>query len=374
MATSEKKSKLDQIEEILEQAESIHQEATNVLRGNGISGVRAFLNSKERLEIKRLKIFLKQMDEENRALRDKVEALESIKAMADPKPKKLKKRKTKDRKSAVLALSDIHLTELVDPSSNSYGNEHNEEIGRERVRFVIDQAVNHLKAEASKSDLSHLQVALLGDFMVNADLHYKMERSTPYEPLVEMEVVYAMLDEEIGRLLNEQPCDSVVITGDVSNHDRDTDQMQMGMSVDRSYDVAMYHRLAAKYNSASWHIARTYYTTTKVGDFCTTTHHGHARGASMKENAVGVMIPRWTWLNQQHKIYNFNLWVQGHHHSSNVISSPFFTHVSNGSTVGHNGYANDSGFRPEPPSQQLVFINHETSTVDHVQTINAEAK
>jgi len=368
---SKKKSDIDQVEEILEKAESLHQEATDVLSGNGIGGVRAFLNAKERLEIRKLKAYLKQMDEENHHLRGRVEALENLKALADPKKKRIPKQKGRKRKSALLALSDIHLTEVVARDTTSNGNEHNEEIGRERVRSILDQALFLLKAESRGSDLFHLQIALLGDFMVNADLHYKMERSTPYEPLVEMEVVYSMLHEELGRLLKQQPCDSVSITGDVSNHDRDTEQMQMGMSADRSYDTAMYQRLSEVYSEPDWHIARTYYTTSTVGDFVTTTHHGHARGASMKENSSGVMIPRWTWLNQQQKIYGFNLWVQGHHHSSNVISSPFFTHVSNGCTVGHNGYANDSGFRPEPPSQQLVFINHETSTVEKVHTINA---
>ena len=368
---STKKTKADQVEEILEEAQRAKQEADDVLAGNGISGVRAYLNSKERLEIKKLKAYLKQADSENQILRDRVEALENLKAISDPKRKKIPRRKGKKRTSALLALSDIHLTEVVPKETTSNGNEHNEEIGRERVRSILDQALFLLKAESKRSDLFHLHIALLGDFMVNADLHYKMERSTPYEPLVEMEVVYSMLHEEIGRLLKDQPCDSVSITGDVSNHDRDTEQMQMGMSADRSYDTAMYHRLSEIYTEPDWHIAKTYYTTLTVGDFVTTTHHGHARGASMKENSPGVMIPRWTWLNQQQKIYGFNLWVQGHHHSSNVISSPFFTHVSNGCTVGHNGYANDSGFRPEPPSQQLVFINHETSTVDRVHTINA---
>jgi len=368
---SKKKSELDQVEEILEQAESLQQEASDVLSGNGVSGLRAFFNSKERLEIRRMKTYLKQIDEENEFLRDRVNALENLKSLADPKKKKVPRRRGKVRKSAIIALSDIHLTELVNPKTTCNLNEHNEEIGRERVRSVLDQALSSLKAEAKQSDLFHLHIALLGDFMVNADLHYKMERSTPHEPLVEMEIVYSMLHEELGRLLPKQPCDSVTITGDVSNHDRDTDQMQMGMSSDRSYDTAIYHRLSQVYPEPDWHIARTYYTPVRVGDFVTLTHHGHARGAAMKENAAGAMVPRWAWLVQQQKIYDFNLWIQGHYHSSNVISSPFFSHVSNGSTVGHNGYANDSGFRPEPPSQQLIFVNHETSTVDKVQTINA---
>ena len=368
---SKKKIQIDQVEEILEQAESLQQEANDVLSGNGIGGVRSFLNTKERLEIRRLKAYLKQMDEENHYLREKVEALENLKSLADPKKTKIPRAKGKIRKSAVLALSDIHLTELVDPSVTCNGNEHNEDIGRQRVRSIMDQALFSLKAQSKSSDLFHFHIALLGDFMVNADLHYKMERSTPYEPLVEMEVVYSMLHEELGRLLSKQPCDSVSITGDVSNHDRDTDQMQLGMSADRSYDTAIYHRLSQIYTEPNWHIARTYYTSSTVGDFITTTHHGHARGASMKENNSGVMIPRWAWLSRQQKVYDFDLWVQGHHHSSNVISSEFFSHVSNGCTVGHNGYANDSGFRPEAPSQQLIFINHEICTLDHVQTLYA---
>ena len=119
---SKKKSEIDQVEEILEQAESLQQEANDVLSGNGIGGVRSFLNTKERLEIRRLKAYLKQMDEENHYLREKVEALENLKSLADPKKTKIPRAKGKIRKSAVLALSDIHLTELVDPSITCNGN------------------------------------------------------------------------------------------------------------------------------------------------------------------------------------------------------------------------------------------------------------
>jgi hypothetical protein len=43
----------------------------------------------------------------------------------------------------------------------------------------------------------------------------------------------------------------------------------------------------------------------------------------------------------------------------------------NGCTCGPNGYAYDSGFAPEPPSQSLIYIDHETNTVESRETLFA---
>jgi hypothetical protein len=75
-------------------------------------------------------------------------------------------------------------------------------------------------------------------------------------------------------------------------------------------------------------------------------------------------------MNRQ-KVEPFHACVQGHYHSAGALLSRHYAHIANGSTVAENGYSTDSGFPPEPPSQQLAFVNHDHNQMDRVATIYA---
>ncbi len=351
-------------------AKEILADAETVLAGNGIAGVRSFLNTRERAENRRLKLFLRDQDEELGILRERVEALECLSKLKPPKPKRIKAGKGgKPRKSAVLCLSDTHTTEIVTLAQTNQRNEHSPEIGLERIRSVVLQAIDEMKVEARRSDLQHLTVWLGGDFVVNSDLHYKFERSTLYEPLPEMEFCYAMLHDELAILAAKAPVDSISVVGSVSNHGRDTERMQLGLAADRSYDTTIYYRLAKDFPELDWDIARTYWTISTVGDYVMMFHHGHALG--FKRNNSGAVIPQWAKLATLQKVEPFHAFFHGHYHSAGSLISAYYAHVANGSLVGENGFATDSGFPPEPPAQQLSFINHEHNQMDRVVTIYA---
>ena len=110
-----------------------------------------------------------------------------------PKPIRIKYPKSKRPKAFQLHLSDTHSREIVSLSQTDGRNEHNAEIGRERLRSVILKALEEIKKESTGSTPVHLTVWGGGDYMVNADLHYKMERCVDEEPLIEMEYIYEML-------------------------------------------------------------------------------------------------------------------------------------------------------------------------------------
>ena len=98
-------------------------------------------------------------------------------------------------------------------------------------------------------------------------------------------------------------------------------------------------------------------------------HHGHALG--FKRNNSGAVIPQWAKLATLQKIEPFHAFFHGHYHSAGSLISAYYAHVANGSLVGENGFATDSGFPPEPAAQQLAFINHEQNQMDRIITIYA---
>ena len=207
--------------------------------------------------------------------------------------------------------------------------------------------------------------------MVNADLHYKMERCVDAEPLVEMEHVYEMLHEELGILWAQTPTDSNSFIGSFSNHGRDSEKMVLGFEASRSYDSAIYKRLVRDYPSVNFTIAQTNWTVEQIGEFRTLFTHGHAQGAHVKRNSDGIMVPKWTFIKQLREDYHFDAWVQGHYHTKCVLWSERFCHMQNGCLVGQNSYATSFGFPAEKPGQNLVMIDMETNTVEKVITLYA---
>ena len=176
----------DDVEAILDEAEA-------VLAGNGISGVRAHLNQRERLEIRRLRAFLKQQDEEIATLRSAVEALEIAHEAAEPKAARIPRRKGKRRLSAIFCSSDTHWRELIDLPINK----HDPTVGHERIRHCHDQMIASLKRKAKDAELVHLTYWQGGDDLVNGDMHDGLLSAFVEEtPLEEMELTYKMRHQE----------------------------------------------------------------------------------------------------------------------------------------------------------------------------------
>jgi len=350
----------DDVDAILDEAEA-------VLAGNGISGIRSHLNQRERLEIRRLRVFLKQQDEELATLRSAVEALEIAQEAAEPKAARIPKRKGKRRLSAIFCSSDTHWRELIDLPIN----QHNPTIGHERIRACHDQMIASLKRKSKDAELVHLTYWQGGDDLVNGDMHDGLLSAFVDEtPLEEMELTYNMRHQE-HRHLQAKLDVPVRVVVSVSNHDRDTPQMQAGLAARRSYDIAISHRLARDYAEWDWHIEPSYYAVSQVGEFRTAFHHGHAKKANVKTTACGLRTPPWRWLSEMQQHHYFKLWVQGHRHTDSFMRTSSMAFSENGCTCGPNGYAYDSGFAPEPPSQSLIYIDHETNTVESRETLFA---
>lgn len=245
-------------------------------------------------------------------------------------------------------------------------NEHNPEIGRNRLAQVMALAEKEIKQDARKCDAVHTTVWGGGDWMVNADLHYKMERCVDSEPLIEMEQTYAMLREELGRFYSNIPTNSASFVGSFSNHGRDSEKMLPGIEANRSYDTAIYRRLKTDMPAVDFQIAETNWSVEDIAGFRMMYTHGHVKKANVGRSAVGIMIPNWRFISDMKLDHRLNGWAQGHHHTHSVLWANRFCHIQNGSLVGENPYSHSEGYPGEPPSQNLVIVDLDLGVVERV--------
>lgn len=332
-----------------------------------LTGLRTHFSSLERSQIAGLKEIIRAQEEELSALRQALESAHLLEATDQSTVRPAASSPPgKKRRAFQLHLSDTHSREIVSLASTSGRNEHNAEIGRARLASVVRQAIEEMKKESRGANPVHFTVWGGGDWMVNADLHYKMERCVDDEPLVEMEHVYVMLKEELARLRDASVCDSVSFVGSFSNHGRDTEKMAPGIEANRSYDTAIYRRLRHDFPEIGFQVAETNWSVEDVCGFRMLYTHGHAKKCSVGKSSVGIMVPNWRFLSEMRLDHRLNGWAQGHTHTQSVLWGNRFCHIQNGCLVGENGYSNSEGYSPEGPSQNLVVVDLDNQVVEKV--------
>jgi len=336
-----------------------------------IKGMRTLFSSREREDIKRYRKIVKLQEEEIQILHDRLGMAEAFEGPVENTKIRVAYKRKKSPRAYQLHLSDTHSREIVTKAETGGRNEHNPDIGRERLRSVINQAIETIKHDARKNTPVHLTVWGGGDWMVNADLHYKMERCVDVEPLVEMRLTYEMLKEDLGILWDNVPVESLSFVGSFSNHGRDSKEMIPGLEAARSYDTEIYRRLETDFPKVKFHIAETNWAVEQIGEFRTLYTHGHAAKCKVARNLMGIMVPNWPFLKEMQGTYEMDAWVQGHFHTSSVLKGAHFTHMQNGSLVGENGYSNTGAFPGEAPSQNLAIVDLANHRVDEVITLNA---
>ncbi len=339
--------------------------------GNPVAGLRSLFNPGERASNRQLRRITKLQEEEIEILHRAAGMKAILDDVQTPKPIRVAYKKKKNPKAFQLHLSDTHSREIVTLKQTCGRNRHNVEIGRERLRSVILQAIDVMKEESRTCEPVHLTVWGGGDYMVNADLHYKMERCVDSEPLVEMEFVYEMLHEELELLWRNSPTDSNSFIGSFSNHGRDSERMIPGLEAARSFDTAIYRRLVKDFTDVRFEIAETNWTVEDVCGFKTMYTHGHAKKARIRKTPLGIMLPNWAFIYEKVVDHGISAWVQGHLHTECILRSNRFCHMQNGSLVGENPFSHSEGYPGEPPSQNLAVVDLKSGTVEKVITLRA---
>jgi hypothetical protein len=255
-----------------------------------------------------------------------------------------------------LFCSDLHWGEVVDPKQVGGVNRYNVSIANERMRTMVEVAMDLLFNHINMPEYPGIVFALGGD-MVTGDIHEELSATN------EMEIMPVVLDlwgalawaiqtlaDKFGRVFI--PC----VTG---NHGRNTHKIRAKGRNFTSFDWLVYQFLAKRFESderVTFLIpdgSDAYYSV--MGHRYLLTHGDQFRGGDGMIGALGPIIrgdhkkrSRNAQIDQE-----YDTMLLGHWHQLIQLQRL----IVNGSLKGYDEYAYANNFGYEPPRQAL-WITH----------------
>ena len=327
----------------------------------GLSGLREI--AKRDAKIRELRKLLKESEKHVVGLQAQVDVRESLRE-SDTRPIVIPKRKAKGKRDPhtfVALASDWHSAELVNPAEIGGLNRHDPDVGEERAYKYARDVAKMCRSFQDKFTIDDVVLCLMGDFMVNDDLHDESPRCTDLSPLNELRFVKRLLIGTIDHLLSELDVKKIRIPCVPGNHGRSTKKTVHRRQEDYSYEHHIYGDLAehyAKEPRLDFDISPMPHKTFQAGPVELGIAHGD-RGMTYGGGISGLAIPFAKAVNVWHRRTGCKLWSIGHYHQRGAYPIGF----TNGSLVGPNAYARDHQFDLERPSQWVYLVDHERADI-----------
>jgi hypothetical protein len=297
----------------------------------------------------RYKAALTQIDAE-RARADAIAGLTGIKGKAPPARKA---RAAKGGATVIVALSDWHVEERVDPATVNGLNDYDLEVADRRIAELAERFAALLEHERQLVTVDHVVVWLGGDFL-SGHIHEDTAEMAQLAPLAATrwagERIRGFLDMVAGMARR------VTVATNSGNHGRSTPKLRVGTELDHSFEQDLYLRLSAEERQANvqWQVGTGYLNVVDLDGFKVRFHHGHA--VSYGGGVGGITIPTNKAIAAWDRIDRADLTVFGHWHQFSWLRSSRY--VSNGSLIGHSAYATRIKASYEPPCQAFVVVDH----------------
>ena len=255
-----------------------------------------------------------------------------------------------------LFCSDLHWGEVVDPKQIGGVNRYNVAIANERLRAMVEVAIDLLHNHLKLPQYPGIVFALGGD-MVTGDIHEELSATNEAEIMPVVLDLWGALVWCIGRLADKfgrvfVPC----VTG---NHGRNTHKIRAKGRVYTNFDWLLYQFLAKRFEAddrVTFLIpdgSDAYYSV--LGHRYLLTHGDQFRGGDGMIGALGPIIRgdhRKRSRNAQIDM-EYDTMLCGHWHQLIQIERL----IVNGSLKGYDEYAYSNNFPFEPPRQAL-WITH----------------
>lgn len=315
-------------------------------------------NAKLRSEICSLKSKYKTALQKIEIERDKND---SLIALADIKAKKLPHKGAKHQKhyaTAVIALSDWHVEELVRPESVNNLNNFNLEVCDKRISELSERCHIILEHERKLVNIDRIVIWLGGDFITNY-IHEDCAELAQLAPLAAKrwagERIRGFIDNMAG-IAKE-----VIIVTSSGNHGRTTAKLRIGTELDHSFEHDLYLSLASyeTNKNVNWQITPSHLSYLKLDNFNMRFLHGHS--IRYQGGVGGITIPVNKAIAAWDRINTADLTVFGHWHQWSWLRAGKF--VSNGSLIGHSAYAISIKAAYEPPCQSFILVDHDRNEV-----------
>ena len=271
----------------------------------------------------------------------------------------IKRLKTGGDAVAVLALSDWHVEERVDPAVINGINSYSPEIATKRVEEVFRRAAMLIDFSRGFSKIDTAVVWLGGD-MITGYIHDELMESNFMSPTEAILFVQELIVKGIRFLKREAKLNKIIIPTSFGNHGRTTEKRRVATSAANSHEWLMYHNLASFVKDAGfeWKVENGYFNWVRLFDkFDLRFHHGD--NIRFAGGVGGISIPVNKALAQWSKIQRADYDFFGHYHQSIDLTR----WTCNGSLIGFNAFALSIKAEPESPSQTLSIISKDRGKV-----------
>jgi hypothetical protein len=309
----------------------------------------------------RYKAALGQIDRE-RERADAIAGLAGIKAKAAT-PGRLTKN-AKGAATVIVALSDWHVEERVDPATVNGLNDYDLDVADKRIAELSERFAVLLEHQRQLVKVPRVVVWCGGDFL-SGHIHPDTAELAQLSPLAAIrwagERIRGFIDMVAGMT------DEVIVATNSGNHGRSTEKLRIGTEMDHSFEQHLYLTLAGqeKRKNVRWQVGEGYLNVVDLDGFRVRFHHGHA--VSYGGGVGGITIPTNKAIAAWDKIDRADLTVFGHWHQFSWLRAGRY--VSNGSLIGHSAYATRIKASYEPPCQAFVVVDHKRREVTDAKPI-----
>lgn len=305
--------------------------------------------------VSELQSTVSRLTEELRRAEDRCDALLSMRetpqrALRIEAPTK---RKKANRAAAVALASDWHVEERVDPKQVNGLNRYEPGIARERAARCFERTVRLTEIQRAGTEIDTLVLWLGGDLMTGY-IHEDLSESNYLSPTEAVLLVIEIIEAGIRYLLAKGDFARIVVPCSYGNHGRTTQRNRIQTAARNSYEWLAYHILAQRFRDekrVQFHISDGYHTMLDVYGVRVRFHHGD--GLRYAGGIGGLLIPLRKRIDAWNGAVEADLDCLGHWHQLQFFSDA----VVNGSLIGWNAYAHQTGCRFERPQQAFFLID-----------------
>jgi hypothetical protein len=236
---------------------------------------------------------------------------------------------------AFMALSDVHIEELVLPEKVNHLNEYNLHIAEERLKHFFEGGLKLANICRSGYKIDTLILALLGD-IISGYIHEELIESNQLSPTKASLFAFDIIVSGIDYLLTEGKFSKIIVPCCDGNHGRTSQSYKFSTRTDNSFEWLLYSFLAKRYATderVEIILTESYHLYLDVYGFPLRLHHGDA--VRYSGGIGGISVPLNKAISEWNKAIKVYLDIIGHWHQyfdgNNVIV--------NGSVIGHNPFA-----------------------------------
>jgi len=258
----------------------------------------------------------------------------------------------------VLMLSDLHYSEVVNPSEVGYVNEYNSDIAIRRVNYTVDSTIKIVKNDWSVYKSDWFVLVLAGD-IISGNIHDELTESNDSRILVAVLEAADLLIHQIEKL--KQQFKNVYVPCVVGNHGRLHKKFRAKGMVEENYEYIIYKLIERHFNydeSVVVQVSESPDLRFDIFGKRFLLSHGNTLGGG--GGGIAGILPllyRGNYKKQERATSvnnSYDILLIGHYHQSLFLGKVFV----NGTTKGVDEYAlNVLNIPYEAPSQNLFIVD-----------------